>query len=121
MLREFADTIQGAASWLFRYPSVGIVMSPEHARLFHKAGMSKQNVRAWLVGHLGRTESQLVAVGKGFSELPDGPFDPDRFHPVFADASPLSLPIIVAGSRNAAISMVSRVFGTWSGRSFPIH
>jgi hypothetical protein len=120
VLRDFADTMQRTGSWLFRYASVGIVMNPEHARLFHKAGMSKQDVREWLVEHSGRTESQLSAVGKGFSELPDGPFEPDHFHPVFADASPSSLPIIVAGSRNAAISMVFRVFGTWSGRSFPI-
>jgi len=121
VLRDFADTIQRSGSWIFRNASVGIVMNPEHARLFSDAGMSKQDVREWLVAHSGKTESQLAAVGKGFSHLPDGPFDPDYFHPVFADASPSSLPIIVAGSRNAAMSMVFRVFGTWSGRSFPIH
>lgn len=121
VLRDFADTIQRSGSWIFRNASVGIVMNPEHARLFSDAGMSKQDVREWLVEHSGKTESQLAAVGKGFSHLPDGPFDPDYFHPVFADASPSSLPIIVAGSRNAAMSMVFRVFGTWSGRSFPIH
>lgn len=121
VLRDFADTFQRSGSWIFRNASVGIVMNPEHARLFADAGMSKQDVREWLVEHSGKTESQLAAVGKGLSHLADGPFDPDYFHPVFADATPSSLPIIVAGSRNAAISMVFRVFGTWSGRSFPIH
>lgn len=120
VLRDFADTIQRSGSWIFRNASVGIVMNPEHARLFADAGMSKQDVREWLVTHSGKTEAQLAAVGKGLSHLADGPFDPDHFHPVFADATPSSLPIIVAGSRNAAISMVFRVFGTWSGRSFPI-
>lgn len=120
VLRDFADTIQRSGSWLFRNSSVGIVMNPEHARLFAEAGMSKQDVRRWLVEHSGKTEAQLAAVGKSMSHHPGGPFDPDHFHPVFAEASPATLPIIVAGSPNAAISMVVRVFSTWSGRAFPI-
>lgn len=120
LLRDFADTMQRSGSWLFRYASVGILMNPDHARVLAEAGMSKQDVRDWLVAHAGRTEAELSAVGKSLSRLPDGPFAPDHRHPVFADATPASLPIIVAGSRNAAMSMVFRVFGTWSGRSFPI-
>jgi branched-subunit amino acid ABC-type transport system permease component len=30
------------------------------------------------------------------------------------------VPVLVAGARNAAISMVVRVFGLWSGRSVPV-
>ncbi|WP_205857723.1 hypothetical protein [Phytoactinopolyspora endophytica] len=120
VLRDFADTIGRAGAWIFRYSSVGIVMNPDHARVFAEAGMSKQDVREWIVAHAGKTEAELTAVGKGLSRLSDGPFDPDHFHPVFADASPACLPIIVAGSRNAAMSMVVRVFSTWSGRSFPL-
>jgi hypothetical protein len=30
------------------------------------------------------------------------------------------VPIVVAGARNAAISMVVRVFGEWSGKAVPI-
>ncbi|KAA9154790.1 hypothetical protein F6B41_12405 [Microbacterium lushaniae] len=120
VLRDFADTIRRSGSWMFRHASVGILLNPEHARLFASAGMSKQDVRAWLVEHTGRTEEDLARNGKGLSHLPDGPFAPDHFHPVFRDASPSSLPIIVAGSSNAAMSMVIRVFGTWSGRSFAV-
>lgn len=120
VLRDFADTIRRSGSWIFRHASVAILMNPEHARLFASAGMSKQDVREWLVDHCGRTEADLSRTGKGLSHLPGGPFAPDHFHPVFADASPSSLPIIVAGSSNAAISMVMRVFGTWSGRSFAV-
>lgn len=120
VLRDFADTIQRSGPWIFQHASVGILMNPEHAHLFASAGMTKQDVRDWLVAHSGRTEAQLEAVGKGLSYLPSGPFDPEHLHPVFADASPSSLPIIVAGSRNAAMSMVVRVFGTWSGQSFPL-
>jgi hypothetical protein len=33
---------------------------------------------------------------------------------------PRSIPIIVAGAKNAAISMVVRIFGDWSGTSVPV-
>ena len=121
VLRDFADTIQRSGSWIFRNTSVAILMNPEHARLFADAGMTKQDVREWLVAHSGKTEADLDRAGKGLSHLPGGPFEPDHFHPVFADASAATLPIIVAGSRNAAMSMVMRVFGAWSGQSFPVH
>ncbi|GGH34917.1 hypothetical protein [Microbacterium album] len=120
VLRDFADTIQRSGPWIFRHSSVGIVMNPEHAHLFAGAGMSKQDVREWLVAHCGRTEGELARVGKALSGRTGETFAPDHFHPVFADASPASLPIVVAGSRNAAISMVVRVFSTWTGRAFPI-
>ncbi|HWL60910.1 MAG TPA: hypothetical protein VNQ48_08515 [Microbacteriaceae bacterium] len=120
VLRDFADTIQRTGPWIFRHASVGIIMNPEHAHLFASAGMSKQDVREWLVDASSRTEAQLAAVGKALSGLPGGPYEPDHVHPVFADASLANLPIIVAGSRNAAISMVVRVFSSWSGHSFPV-
>lgn len=34
--------------------------------------------------------------------------------------APRHLPIVVAGARNAAISMVVRVFGLWSGTAVPV-
>ncbi|NEE00452.1 hypothetical protein [Phytoactinopolyspora halotolerans] len=121
VLRDFADTLSRSGSWIFRHSSAAIVLNPDHARVFAEAGMDKQDVREWIVGHASKTEAELAAVGKGLSgQLPDGPFAPDHVHPVFADARPANLPIIVAGSRNAAMSMVVRIFSTWSGRSFPI-
>lgn len=121
VLRDFADTISRAGPWIFRHSAVAIVMNPDHARVLAEAGMSKQDVREWLVANSGKTERELAAMGKSLSGVvPEGPVGPDHFHPVFADASHTSLPIIVAGSRNAAMSMVVRVFSTWSGKSFPI-
>jgi hypothetical protein len=35
-------------------------------------------------------------------------------------SSPRQLPIVVAGARNAAISMVVRIFGEWSGAAVPV-
>lgn len=120
VLRDFAETINRTGTWIFRHPAVGIVMNPEHAWLFAEVGMSKQDVRQWLFDHCGHTEAEMEAVGKGLSHLVAEPYPPDHWHPLFADASHRSLPIIVAGSRNAAISMVFRVFRTWSGTSFPV-
>ena len=34
--------------------------------------------------------------------------------------SPRHVPLVVAGARNAAISMVVRVFGEWSGTASPV-
>ena len=34
--------------------------------------------------------------------------------------SPRHVPLVVAGARNAAISMVVRVFGEWSGTATPV-
>lgn len=120
VLRDFADTIQRAGSWIFRNAAVGIVMNPEHAWLFHDAGMSKQDVRQWLVDRCGKTEAQLRAVGKGLTDTAAGPFDDDHWHPLFAGNTHAQLPIIVAGSRNAAMSMVFRVFSTWTGTAVPV-
>lgn len=35
-------------------------------------------------------------------------------------SAPVRVPVIVAGARNAAMSMVVRVFGEWSGKSVPV-
>jgi len=120
VLADFADTIQRSGALIGRHSPTGIILNPEHARLFASAGMSKQDVREWIVAHAGKTEAQLRAVGKGLGGLPGGPFEDDHFHPTIADAKPATLPIIVAGSRNAAMSMVFRVLGIWSGQSFPV-
>lgn len=120
VLRDLADTISRSGSWIFRHSCVAIVLNPDHARVFAEAGMSKQDVREWIARHAGRTEAELAAVGKSLGHLPEGPFAPEHFHPVLADASPASLPIVVAGSPNAAMSMVVRIFSTWSGQAFPV-
>ncbi|MFC7403037.1 hypothetical protein [Citricoccus sp. GCM10030269] len=121
LLEDFADTLQRMGPWIFRNSSAVIVMNPAHAQALADAGMSRDDVRTWLARRSGRTEAELSRVGKGLSDRPFGPFDPDHFHPVLAEPTATNLPILVAGSPNAAISMVVRVFSTWSGRAFPIH
>jgi hypothetical protein len=85
--------------------------------------MTKEDVRAWLVARCGRPAADLVRVGKALSEKGargdhgENEREADGFDPLFAEDSPKHLPIMVAGARNAGISMVVRLFGIWSGIS----
>ncbi len=50
---------------------------------------------------------------------PDGTYAGDEaFHSILS--GPAAIPVIVAGAKNAAISMVVRIFGEWSGTSVPV-
>ncbi|MGH3387619.1 MAG: hypothetical protein ACRDOO_01925, partial [Actinomadura sp.] len=121
LLADFADTISRTGSWIFRTATAGVVFCPEHAQLLAGAGMTKEDVRSWLVAHCGRSKAELSRMGKGLSEKGiRGEYDEDDldgFDPLFAENSPKHLPIVVAGARNAGISMVVRLFTGWSGIS----
>ena len=127
LLADFADTISRTGSLIFRSTSAGIVFCPEHAQMLATAGLSKADVKAWLVEHCGRSEADLRRVGKdavsegglgGRSASPEPRAPADEFSPILT--GPQDVPIVVAGARNAAISMVFRVFGEWSNSSVPI-
>lgn len=115
VLDDFADTIRRTGPWIMKHQAVGLVLNPEHAWLFADAGYSKQGVRDYLYERTYRTEAELRAVGKTYFVAEEGVTRPDDYrHHVTADATAASFPIVVAGSRNAAISAVFRVFTTWS-------
>jgi len=118
VLLDFADSVRRTGSWIMRHSAVGLLLNPEHAWLFADAGYSKQDVRDWLYENAVRTQADLRAVGKEYAVGTGHP--DDEVHHVLADSSPASIPIVVAGSRNAAMSAIFRVFTTWSGRVVPI-
>jgi hypothetical protein len=127
LLNDFADTISRTGVMIFRAQSAGIVFCPEHAQMLAGAGYSKVDVKDWLIERCGRVEADLRAAGKdGVSEggLGARSASEDERVPgeVFTPFLPgrASVPIIVAGARNAAISMVFRVFGEWSNSSVEI-
>jgi hypothetical protein len=121
VLRDIQDSIGRIGSLIFPQTSVALVLCPEHAQMFDAAGMSKADVQNWLIERSGRYGRDFAAMGKaevardGFRGPQRGP---DEFHHVLA--GPTSIPVIVAGAKNAAISMVVRVFGEWSGTSVPV-
>jgi hypothetical protein len=127
LLNDFADTLSRTGSLIFRGQSAGVVFCPEHAQMLAGAGMSKADVKDWFIEHVGRTEADLRRAGKdGVSESGPGARSAseaerapaDTFTPYFSARK--DVPIIVAGARNAAISMVFRVFGEWSNTSVEI-
>jgi hypothetical protein len=121
VLRDIQDSIGRIGSLIFPQTSVALVLCPEHAQMFAAAGMSKADVQSWLIERSGRYGREFAAMGKaevardGFRGPQRGP---DEFHHILA--GPTSIPVIVAGAKNAAISMVVRIFGEWSGTSVPV-
>jgi hypothetical protein len=126
LLADFADTISRSGALIFRDTSCGVVFGPEHAQLLADAGYTKADVRAWLVEHCGRSTADLRRAGKDgvgengvrYAAPSPGVADPSGFQRVLPD--PRHVPVLVAGARNAAMSMVVRVFGIWSGVSVPV-
>ena len=124
MLADFADTISRTGAAIFRHHSAGVVFCPEHAHLLAAAGMSRptsgpgSSSGAGSRADLGRVGKD--GVGDNDVRYADGTTDPDIFDRLFATDGPKALPIVVAGARNAGISMVVRVFSGWSASSVPV-
>ena len=91
--------------------------------MFANAGCSKSDVKDWLIEHSGRTAGEMRRAGKGhvlrFGKSADAePVPDEQFHRVLSQ--PGQIPVIVAGAKNAGISMVARIFGEWSGVATPV-
>jgi hypothetical protein len=89
--------------------------------MFAAAGMSKADVQNWLIERSGRTGREFRLMGKESvaTKTFHGPFEgDDAFHAILS--GPRQIPVIVAGAKNAAISMVVRIFGEWSGTAVPV-
>ena len=123
VLWDIADSISRIGSLIFIGQSVAVVLCPEHAQMFASAGYAKQDVQAWLIEHSGRTGRDLRMAGKnGLHGRGRFGSDDTSQDEVFSRilTSPRDVPIIVAGAKNAAISMVVRIFGEWSGTAVPV-
>lgn len=121
ILWDFADTISRTGSLIFADTSAGVVFGPEHAQLLAKAGYTRADVQDWFVEHCGRRRADLRRVGKngigdnGVRHADDLDEDDELFDRILPSRG--HVPVLVAGSRNAAMSMVVRVFGQWSGEA----
>ena len=127
VLNDFADTIARIGPLIFGVQSCGVIFGPEHAQLLAKNGFSKADVKAWFVEHCTRTEADLRRMGKdgigpngtgGRSASPEERVPGDTLTRVIP--TPAHIPIVVAGAKNAAMSMVYRIFGEWSNSSVPV-
>ncbi len=127
VLNDFADTMARIGPLIFRDQSCGVLFGPEHAELLAGAGYSKADVKAWFVEHCTRTEADLRRCGKdGVGSDGMGGRSASEEERVPGDVlthvipSPEHVPVVVAGARTAAMSMVFRVFGLWSNSSVAI-
>jgi hypothetical protein len=120
VLRDIEDTVNRMGSLIFPQTSVALVLCPEHAQMFAAAGLSKADVQNWMIEKCGHTGREFKLAGKeNVPRKPDGTFATDEeFHRILS--APQQVPVIVAGAKNAAISMVVRIFGEWSGSSVPV-
>jgi hypothetical protein len=121
VLQDVANTIARPGALIFADTSAGVVLCPEHAQLLAGAGYAKADVVAWLVEHCGVRQSELRRAGKDGVDgrvRHAGATTGDEFIRVLP--SPGHVLVAVAGARNAAISMVVRTFGVWSGAAVPV-
>jgi hypothetical protein len=125
VLWDLADTISRTGAQIFRDASAGVVLCPEHAQMLADAGFSKAGVRDWLMARCGRSPADLRRAGKGDLSKISPEDEAEQVASGRAEISrtmesPRQVPVIVAGARNAAISMVVRIFGEWSGTATPV-
>jgi hypothetical protein len=108
LLADFADTISRTGAAIVPHSSAGLVLGVEHAQLLAANGFSKRDVQEWLYQRCVRSHEDLERAGKGLGGRTGPGIDEYGLHML---PSPEQLMIVVAGARNAAISMVVRPFG----------
>jgi hypothetical protein len=119
LLADFADTISRTGQAIVPFSTAGLVLGVEHAQLLAGGGFTKRDVQRWLYERCVRSREDLARVGKGLDGLTGPGIGEDGLHML---PSPEQLLIVVAGARNAAMSMVVRPFGFagWSRSAVPV-
>jgi hypothetical protein len=126
---DLAGTLSRTGSLVHETISGCLVLGPEHAEVFARAGWSKSDVRQFVYEHARRTREELAAVGKDAisrstrwrlpADHPDAV--PDRHSEENSDGavrvlnSPEAVLVVVAGANNAGISAVAETFGPRGG------
>lgn len=118
VLWDICDTVARTGAAIVPHSSAGLILGVEHAQQLAAAGFSKADVQRWLSEHAVRTHDDLARAGKTVEGTP--PNVDSRGMRMVPD--PDQIPIIVAGARNAAMSMVIRPFGFggWMRRPRPV-
>jgi hypothetical protein len=126
---DLAGTISRTGALIHATISACVVLGPEHAQLFGRAGWSKSDVGQFIYDHAVRTRGELAAVGKDAISsrthwrVPAGHPDAaeDESHveghqeAVRVLNSPAAVLVAVAGANNAGVSAVVETFGPRGG------
>jgi hypothetical protein len=122
---DLAGTLARTGALIHETISGCLVLGPEHARLFDRAGWRKTDVRQFVYEHAARTREELAAVGKDAisrstrwrlpadhpEAIPDRHSEENLDGPVRVLNSPEALLVVVAGADNAGVSAVAETFG----------
>lgn len=125
LARDFINSMLRTGALLTEHTNSLLVLSPEHAQLFHDAGWSKRHLQEFIFENAIIDRETLKSVGKEMiskhtkwrvpadhiEAQPDNASkspNPDRLA-IFS--SPDCVPIIVAGANNAGVSSVVDIFG----------
>ena len=119
---DIAGTIARTGALIHETISALVVLGPEHAQLFARAGWSKADVRQFLYDHAVRSPAELAAVGKEAVSRQTRWRVPSS-HPdaIQAGSGPGVLNstgavlVAVAGANNAGVSAVVETFGPRGG------
>jgi hypothetical protein len=126
--RDIAGTLARTGALVHETISGCVVLGPEHAALFARAGWSKADVRQFVFEHAVNGRAELAAVGKEAVSrttrwrLPSD--HPEATADTAAEAGqdvvpvlngPEALLVVVAGAANAGVSAVVETFGPRGG------
>jgi hypothetical protein len=126
--RDLAGTLARTGALVHETISGCLVLGPEHAHLFDRAGWSRADVRQFVFEHAVNARARLAEVGKDAISketrwrLPAG--HPDAVPGSDAGSaedlvpvlnSPEALLVTVAGAHNAGVSAVAETFGPRGG------
>ncbi len=122
---DIADTLARTGSLVHRTTSACVVLGPEHAAVFGRAGWSKPDLQRALYDQAVISRERLAAVGKDSVSrktrwrLPASHPDADPAHDdgevLRALISPGAALIVVAGAANAGVSAVLETIGPRGG------
>ena len=126
---DLAGTIARTGALVHKTISALVVLSPEHARIFARAGWSKPDLSQFIYDRATCTRAQLAAVGKdAISRQTRWRLPADHPDAIADDAlpesgegtvrvlnSPEAVLVAVAGANNAGVSAVVETFGPRGG------
>jgi len=129
LARDIAGTISRTGALVHETISALVVLSPEHAHLFARAGWDKASLSRFIYDHAVRTRAELAAVGKDAiarqtrwrlpadhpDAMPDQAQAGDTPDVVRVLNSPGAVLVAVAGANNSGVSAVVETFGPRGG------
>ncbi len=126
---DIAGTISRTGALIHETISALVVLGPEHAQLFGRAGWGKADLRHFIYDHAVRSRAELAAVGKDAisrqtrwrlpagrpDAAPDQPQAGQNPEVVRVLNSTGAVLVAVAGANNAGVSAVIETFGPRGG------